>query len=82
MVTQGALSAAKNSGDCLIKFVRRHQSGDWGELCEDDKLENEKAVRLRDRRIFSAYYLSDGTKIWVITERDFSATTILLPEEY
>lgn len=58
------------------------RSGDWGELCEDDKLENEKAVRLRDRRIFSAYYLSDGTKIWVITERDFSATTILLPEEY
>ena len=30
----------------------------------------------------SAYHLNDKTKIWVITERDRNATTILLPEEY
>jgi len=30
----------------------------------------------------SAYHLNDQTKIWVITERDRNATTILLPEEY
>lgn len=33
-------------------------------------------------RLLSAYRLSDGTKIWVITEADRSSTTILLPDEY
>jgi hypothetical protein len=33
-------------------------------------------------RLLSAYHLKDGTKIWVITEWDRSATTVLLPEEY
>ena len=33
-------------------------------------------------RLLSAYTLSDGTKIWVITEADRSAPTLLLPEEY
>jgi len=33
-------------------------------------------------RILSSYTLSDGTKIWIITEADRSATMVLLPEEY
>jgi hypothetical protein len=33
-------------------------------------------------RVFSAYELLDGTRIWIITETDRSVTTILLPEEY
>jgi hypothetical protein len=33
-------------------------------------------------RVFSAYELLDGTRIWIITEANRSATTILLPEEY
>jgi len=37
---------------------------------------------IRGFRLLSAYHLSDGTKIWVITEADQSAKTILLPEEY
>jgi hypothetical protein len=32
-------------------------------------------------RVFSAYELRDGTRIWIITEADRSVTTILLPEE-
>ena len=34
------------------------------------------------RRVFSAYELRDGTRIWIITEADRSVTTILLPGEY
>lgn len=30
----------------------------------------------------AAYALPDGTRLWVITEADRSATTLLLPEEY
>jgi hypothetical protein len=45
-----------------------------------DRKANEYAVASRSR-VFSAYTLSSGQKIWVITEADRS-TTILLPEEY
>jgi len=33
-------------------------------------------------RLLSRYTLSDGTVIYIITEADRSATTILLPSEY
>jgi hypothetical protein len=33
-------------------------------------------------RLLSRYTLADGTAIYIITEADRSATTILLPEEY
>jgi hypothetical protein len=56
-------------------------SGDWGELDSDDRAENERSVAC-GLRLLSAYTLSDGTRIWVITEADRSSTCILLPEEY
>jgi hypothetical protein len=58
----------------------KHLRGDWGDLCEDDKLENEHAL-IDGGRLFSAYG-SDLDKIWIITEADGSATTVLLPDEY
>ena len=57
------------------------ETGDWGCVCDEDKQENEFSVD-KDLRIFSAYRLKDETKIWVITESDRSATTVLLPSEY
>ena len=50
-------------------------------MCEEDKAENELSVR-QGFRILSAYRLCTGVKIWVITEADRSATTLLLPSEY
>ena len=50
-------------------------------LSEKDKQENELSVR-NALRILSAYTLTTGTKIWIITEADRSATTLLLPEDY
>lgn len=32
-------------------------------------------------RVFSAYELLEGTRIWIITEADRSVTTILLPQQ-
>jgi hypothetical protein len=54
---------------------------DPGALGADDQLQNLRAVR-EGMRVFSAYELRDGTRIWIITEADRSVTTILLPEEY
>jgi hypothetical protein len=81
VATPGALEALTNAGETPLPYFVRHAGGDWGELDEEDKAENELAVT-DGLRILSAYRLADGTMIWVITEADRSATTILLPEEY
>lgn len=64
----------------VIQALKRHITGDWGEVCEEDKAANDEALRTGDR-ILSAY-ISNGHRFWIITEADRSATTILLPEEY
>ena len=81
VATPGALDTLARAGQDSWEFLYRHASGDWGELSAEDRNENE--VSIRDGcRILSAYCLADGTKIWIITEADRSATTVLLPEEY
>lgn len=79
--TPGALAALEAAGAEPLTYVRRHLSGDWGDLRDEDKAENDFSIG-RELRILSAYLLSDDTKIWIITEADRSATTIMLPEEY
>jgi len=59
----------------------RHITGDWGELDEHDRQENELSLR-EGYRLLSAYHTTNGTKFWIITEADRSVTTILLPEDY
>ncbi len=81
VATPGALAAFGESGDNPADYLRRHQSGDWGEVCDEDRQENEYSL-LHGFRLLSSYRLGSGTKIWVITEADRSATTVLLPEEY
>ena len=61
--------------------INRHLSGDWGDLCPEDNEANENAL-LYGGRLFSSYHDRTGVKFWIITERDRSATTVLLPDEY
>lgn len=81
VATPGALAAFEQSGEQPLDYVRRHQSGDWGDLCDEDRQENEFSL-LHGFRLLSAYKLRNGAKIWVISEADRSSTTILLPSEY
>jgi hypothetical protein len=81
VATPGALQALEAAGEQPAQFLDRHASGDWGELDDEDKQENEFSLR-NGFRIFSAYTTSAGEKIWIITEADRSATTLLLPQEY
>ena len=62
-------------------YLARHARGDWGELDPADWNANETAL-IDGTRLLSAYELSSGVKIWIITESDRSSTCILLPEEY
>lgn len=65
----------------ILTAIRRHQSGDWGEMEEHDRQENERSLQER-RRLFSIYHAGNDTKFWIITEADRSVTTVLLPEDY
>lgn len=81
LVTPGALNALQVSSQSPWTFLARHLGGDWGDLDAEDKRLNDEAIR-DGSRILSSYTASTGTKFWVITEADRSATTILLPGEY
>lgn len=73
--------------DFCMRCLMRHRDGDWGDLCEEDKLLNDLAVQ-NGERILSAYdipkfyCLGYADKIWIITEADRSYTTFLFPHEY
>jgi hypothetical protein len=81
VATPGVLEEFRASGDDPMAYLVRHLAGDWGEVGAEDWHANEESLRIGER-LLSVYTMSNGTKFWVITERDRSATTFLLPEEY
>jgi hypothetical protein len=81
VATPGALAALQDAGQDALEFLSRHQHGDWGDMDEEDKQENERSL-VNGSRIFSAYTLTTGVRIWAITEASREITTILLPREY
>lgn len=81
VATPGALDELEKAGMSALRLLGRHQSGDWGDMSEEDKQENEFSLK-EGFRILSSYKLETGKKIWIITEADRSITTLLLPEEY
>jgi hypothetical protein len=81
VATPAALEALEEAKKNPGVYLRRHLSGDWGDLEEFDKLQNESALE-NDYRILSAYHLKNGTRIWIITEADRSSTCLLLPSDY
>lgn len=81
VATPGALAALQEAGDRPADLLRRHVCGDWGEVDEEDQRENERSLE-DDCRLLSAYTLTGGARLWIITEADRSSTTLLLPSEY
>ena len=79
LITPGANEALYHPD--VAKGLYRHSTGDFGDVCEEDKALNEEAIETGDR-ILSAYIDRSGEKFWIITEWDRSATTVLLPSEY
>ena len=79
VATPNALQSISN--DDILAAIRRHQSGDWGDVCAEDRQANDQAL-VAGTRILSAYHAVNGKKFWIITEADRSVTTILLPRDY
>ncbi len=64
----------------VLLAIRRHESGDWGDLDEHDRQENERSLA-EGSRLRSVYHAANGTKFHVITEADRSITTVSLPDD-
>lgn len=82
--TPGALRLLDQAGINPMDLLVRHVLGDDGDLCDEDRDANRKAIALGGR-VFSSYEVGTGrnvAKVWVITESDRHSTTLLLPEEY
>ena len=78
----GALAAFERSGDAPADFIRRHANRDWGNVCSEDWARNRRSPSGRQSHRVVLFGLKDSTAIWIITEWDRSASTILLPDEY
>jgi hypothetical protein len=65
----------------VILSLKRHVAGDWGNVCDEDRVANEFALQ-HGERLFSVYEREGLPKIWIITECDRSVTTVLFPDEY
>ena len=80
-ITPGAQAEFGDEREKYVTLLSKHQQGEWGDLCPDDKTANDHAV-VTGSRVLSAYLLESGKRVWIITEAGREATTILLPEEY
>lgn len=80
LITPGVIDAfAKNHEEMLAYFVH-HALGDWGLATDEEKARNESGIE-EGMELRSTYRLWDGTKIWITTDADRSATTCSLPSE-
>lgn len=85
--TPGAREALEANDTTGVELIHRHVTGDWGDLSEGDQHLNDLAIEHEGdleqmSRVFSAYNMPDGSRIWIITEADRSSTTLLRPHEY
>ena len=82
LATPGALALLEGSNVSPMDLIARHVVGDWGAVCAEDARANIEALATGSR-LLSCYFIhSNAEKVWLITEADRSATTILLPDEY
>ena len=85
-VTAGVHAAMEENIE-FNKFVNdslmRYFVGDWGDIDEEDWKQNDESVD-DGERIHAVYKngADPDLTIWIITEWDRSATTILFPQEY
>lgn len=77
--TRGALDTI--SAVDIENALKRYVQGDWGDMVEEDKQQNEEGLK-HGGRLMGVYKDSNGVDFWIITEWDRSVTTVLLPSEY
>ena len=80
VLTRGMDELCGGNHALLLPLLNRHDNCDWGNCYPEDAIQNNWATH-NELRIMSVYAFL-GEAVWIITESDRSATTILLPTEY
>lgn len=83
-ITQGVRDNFKPSE--VRQVILRHMRLDWQDMDKEDQELNLAAAMEGTDRVLGAYRIhvtrEQPTDLWIVTERDRSVTTILLPDEY
>jgi len=75
VATPGALAALEKAGQNPVEFLSRHVTGDWGEIPEEDKQENQFSLK-KGFRLLSSYRTTASDRVWVITRRNPRCCTL------
>lgn len=78
--TPAVLAALEEAGVSVLDLLARHVRCD-SDMCPSDLKANRDAVPTGSR-IFSAYRIAHGVKVFVVTEASRELTTVLLAEQY
>ncbi|BEP57130.1 MULTISPECIES: hypothetical protein [unclassified Variovorax] len=78
-ITDAASAALDRTETEGVLLLARHLHGNWGDVPEQDALQNELALLL-GLRVLSRYVIADNVVIWVVTEADRETTTIMLAD--
>lgn len=86
VATPDALEGLVQADQSIWMFLARHLAGDWGVVDAGDKESNDQALK-DGSRLLSAYVLTTGQQIWIISEAEDdngnrAVTTALTPNEY
>jgi hypothetical protein len=65
VATLGALALLEQANRSPLEFLSRHLRGDWGDLCPEDKTENELSLK-HGFGLLSSYPVSETEKLWII----------------
>ena len=86
VATPNALRVLQKAGVRPATLLHRHQRGDYGDLCEEDKEINNTAISNENnpemqQRVMSSYKVGNES-IWIISEWNREVTTLLCPSDY
>jgi hypothetical protein len=86
VATPAALELIESTQTNAAFLLEQHQSGQWGDLDQEDQQTNRQSL-LTGARIMSSYKVGEES-LWVITDavedatRPRLVTTLLLPSDY
>ena len=65
VATPGALAALQKAGQSPAEFLSLHVRGQWGDISEEDRRENEYSLQ-HGFRLLASYRTNANETIWVV----------------
>ena len=75
VITPKAGELLRESGHTPQELLARHQSGDWGDVTEEERKLNEEGLA-KPLNVISNYHLPNGHSVMVFTKADRSVTML------